>query len=49
MEPNVVTEKRMCDKCNVRSAVVWYTKRGRMNVMCFKCGKIWDIKEERPK
>jgi hypothetical protein len=50
-EPNTITEKRLCDKCNVRSAVVWYTKRGRQNVMCMKCGKVWDIypKKERGK
>ena len=40
--PNTITQTRICSRCNKKAAVVWYTKRGRMNVMCLTCGKTWD-------
>lgn len=52
MEPNIPSEPRMCEKCKYMTAVAWYTKRGRMNVFCMKCGKSWEIrvpKEDREK
>ena len=42
---NKVIEKRICTKCNKEAAVMWYTKRGRMNVMCLLCGERWDIND----
>ncbi len=47
MEANVVVDRRCCDKCNGWSVVVWYTKRGRQNVQCVKCGKVWDVYNKR--
>jgi Fe2+ or Zn2+ uptake regulation protein len=44
--PNKVIEQRTCKKCGGMSAYTWYTKRGRYNVICMKCGKTWDINSE---
>lgn len=49
MEPNTVVEKRQCERCNGWSVVTWYTKRGRQNVQCMKCGKVWDIYNDKRK
>ena len=38
----MIDASRYCSKCNKKAAVVWYTKQGKMNVMCLDCGKIWD-------
>lgn len=42
-EPNTVADRRTCKCCGSWTVVVWYTKRGRQNIQCVKCGKVWDI------
>jgi len=44
MKPNVPSDPRKCKECGYQTAVAWYTKRGRMNVFCMKCGKTADIR-----
>lgn len=46
MMHNKVIETRMCTECNKYAAVMWYTKRGRMQVMCLQCGKVWSVYDE---
>lgn len=41
MTKSKIVETRYCKKCGGESAVLWYTKRGRMEVMCLKCGTSW--------
>lgn len=45
--PNTVVEKRYCKDCNAMSIGMWYTKRGRENVMCMICGKTWEIDHDK--
>jgi hypothetical protein len=46
MKRNKILEDRYCVDCKEVGAVLWYTKRGRMEVMCLKCGKSWSCYAE---
>ena len=45
--PNTVIAKRICKECGGMSVAHWYTKRGRYNVFCMKCGKTWNLRSEK--
>lgn len=47
MTANVIKEKLQCEDCGTMTVGLWYTKRGREQRMCMKCGKYLDIKGER--
>ena len=47
MTANVPSKPRRCPDCDVMTVVMWYTKRGRMNVMCMKCGKNWETRASK--
>lgn len=40
----IVLCSRDCDKCEVMSIVLSYTKKGLMVVMCPECGKVWEMR-----
>lgn len=46
MKHNKIIESRYCLDCKKKAAVLWYTKRGRMNVMCLTCGRTWNCHDE---
>lgn len=43
MQPNTILKKRKCPFCETMTVGMWYTKRGRENRMCMKCGKTWEF------
>jgi len=46
MKHNKIVETRYCTECKKKAAVLWYTRRGRMQVMCLQCGKVWNCYDE---
>jgi len=45
--PNTIVKKLECEDCGTMTVGLWYTKRGREQRMCMKCGKYLNIKGER--
>lgn len=46
VSPNTIVETMYCKDCDAMSIGMWYTKRGRENRMCMKCGKTWEIQHD---
>lgn len=44
---NTIVAKLICKGCGTMTVGLWYTKRGREQRMCMKCGEYLDIKGER--
>jgi NMD protein affecting ribosome stability and mRNA decay len=47
MTANVIKKTLLCKDCSTMTVGLWYTKRGREQRMCMKCGKYLDIKGEK--
>ena len=45
--PNTIVKKLECEDCGTMTVGLWYTKRGREQRMCMKCGKYLNIKGVR--